>query len=218
MPRRALIERRPWLLASIAAAVAYYLLSDDVTVPGAYLFVLRGVPFALLAIYALLRHQGQDSRMLAGIMGLAAVGVAVVDLFFYPGIVLLILSHGLAIALYTQHRRTWLAPSQKLAAVALLFLTPVIAWLLPADRASAPTIAVYALALGGMAGAAWTSSFPRYRVGSGALLLVLATILDLARTGPLAMSPWPELLVWPSYYLGQFMICTGVIQTLRQRD
>ena len=218
MPRRALIERRPWLLASIAAAVAYYLLSDDAGFPGAYLFVLRGLPFALLAIYALLRHQGQDSRLLDGAMATASAGMAAVDLFFYPGVVLLILSHGLAIALYTQHRRLWLAPSQKLAAAALLLLTPVIAWMLPSDRASAPTLAVYALALGRMAGAAWTSSFPRYRVGSGALLLVLAAILEFARSGPLAMSAWPDMAIWPSFYLGQLMICTGVIQTLRKHS
>lgn len=216
MPRRALIEKRPWLLASLAAAIAYYLLADS-KVPGLYLFALRGVPFLLLAIYALLRHAGQDSRLLATVMTLAAAGVAVVDLFFYPGVLLLILSHGMAIALYMRHRREKIAPSQKLAAAALLLLTPVIVWQLNRDPDSAWTVTIYAVALGGMAGAAWTSSFPRYRVGAGAVLLVLTTLLDLARTGPLASQEWPELLVWPLYYLGQFLICTGIIQTLRKR-
>jgi hypothetical protein len=216
MPKRALIERRPWLLASLAAAIAYYLLADS-AFPGAYLFVLRGVPFLLLAVYALLRHVGTDSRMLAAVMALAAAGVAAIDLFFYAGMLLLIVSHGMAISLYMRHRREAIAPSQKLVAVTLLVLTPVNAWLLTNDPASIATVTVYALALGGMAGAAWTSSFPRYRVGSGAVLLVLTTLLDLARTGPLASSDWPEMLVWPLYYLGQFLICTGVIQTLRKR-
>jgi len=216
MPGRALIERRPWLLASLAAAIAYYLLAGS-AVPGVYLLVLRGLPFLLLAIYALLRHAGQDSRMLAVVMALAALGVAAVDLFFYPGVLLLILSHCMAIALYMRHRREEIAASQKLVAVALLLLTPVNAWMLTSDPASVWTVTVYAVALGGMAGAAWTSSFPRYRVGAGAVLLVLASLLDLARSGPLAASDWPELLVWPLYYLGQFLICTGVIQTLRQR-
>ena len=216
MPKRALIERRPWLLASLATAIAYYLLADS-SFPGAYLFALRGVPFLLLAIYALLRHAGQDSRTLAAVMALAAAGVAVVDLFFYPGVLLLILSHGMAIALYMRHRREVITASQKLAAAALLLLTPVIVWQLTSDSGLETTVTVYAIALGGMAGAAWTSSFPRYRVGLGAVLLVLAALLDLARAGPLAASEWPEMLVWPFYYLGQFLICTGVIQTLRKR-
>lgn len=216
MPRRALIEKRPWLLASLAAAIAYYLLADS-AVPGVYLLALRGAPFLLLAIYALLRHAGSDSRMLAGVMALAGAGVATFELFPYAGMLLLIGSHGLAIALYLQHRRTRTSQSQKAAAVALLLFTPLIAALLSTDEAGATTVLVYAVALGGMAGAAWTSSFPRYRVGSGTLLLVMATLLDLAGTGPLAMSKLPEMLAWPLYYLGQFLICTGVIQTLRMR-
>ena len=28
----------------------------------------------------------------------------------------------------------------------------------------------------------------------------------------------PQVMVWPIYYLGQFLIATGVAQTLRKRD
>lgn len=216
MPKRALIEKRPWLLASIVAALAYYLLADS-AVPGVYLLVLRGPPFLLLAIYALLRHAGTDSRLLAAALTLSAAGVMAIELTLYAGMLLLIVSYGTAIALYLRHRREHTTPSQKAAAAALLLLTPAIAWLLPEDRAAAPALAVAALALGGMAAAAWMSSFSRYRVGSGAVLLVAATLLDVARTGPFAMNGLPDMLTWPLYYLGQFMICTGVIRSLRAR-
>src|SRR5690606_29011967 len=103
-------------------------------------------------------------------------------------------------------------PSQKAAVAALLVLTPLIAWLLPADRAEAPSVAIYALALGAMAAGAWASVFPRYRVGSGAALFVLADLLLFAQMGPLADSPLPEYLVWPIYYLGQLLIAVGVAQ------
>lgn len=33
--------------------------------------------------------------------------------------------------------------------------------------------------------------------------------------GPLALDTLPGLLIWPLYYLGQFLIATGVVQTLR---
>ena len=79
-------------------------------------------------------------------------------------------------------------------------------------------MAVYALALGGMAAAAWSSSFPRYRVGLGAVLFVVSDLLIFARLGPLESSAIPGLLIWPLYYFGQFLICTGVISTLRGRQ
>jgi uncharacterized membrane protein YhhN len=94
----------------------------------------------------------------------------------------------------------------------------VIAWLLPAGRAQAPNIALYALALGAMAAGAWASVFPRYRVGAGAALFLLSDLLLFAEMGPLQGSIVPQILVWPVYYLGQLLIATGVAQTLRKRD
>ena len=42
MPRRALIDKRPWLLASLAAGVSYYFVQDSVTVPGLWLMAWKG--------------------------------------------------------------------------------------------------------------------------------------------------------------------------------
>ena len=99
--------------------------------------------------------------------------------------------------------------------MALLVATPIISYLLPADRAAALPVALYALVLGGMAGMAWTSAFPRYRVGVGALLFVASDLLIFAQMGPLADGPLPGLTIWPLYYFGQFLICTGVVRWLR---
>ena len=128
-----------------------------------------------------------------------------------------LIGHLIAIHLYWRHRRAALAPSQKLLGLVLLVTVPLIAWALPADRASAPGIALYSTGLGAMAAAAWTSSFPRYRVGLGAVLFVLSDLLIFAHVGPLAHSVLPGLLIWPLYYFGQFLICTGVIGELRSR-
>ena len=127
-------------------------------------------------------------------------------------------AHIVAITLYLRHRRESLAFSQKLAVVALLLLIPLIAFSLPEDRTLAFNLGLYGLALGGMASSAWASSFPRYRVGAGAVLFVVSDLLIFASLGPLAGSEIPHVFVWPAYYLGQFLICTGVMQTLRKQD
>lgn len=216
MPGRALIERRPWLLASMAAAIANFALQGS-AVPGLYLLALKGAPVALLAVYALLRHAGRDASTMAGIMVLGAVGDVAVEFDLLVGGTAFACAHVLAIVFFLQHRRERLERSQRLFGLAIFGLTPVIAYLLPAERPSALLVAAYGLVLGAMAGAAWTSIFPRYRVGLGAVLFVASDLLIFARLGPLAGSPLPDWTIWPLYYLGQFLICTGVIQALRSR-
>ena len=54
-------------------------------------------------------------------------------------------------------------------------------------------------------------------VGFGAVLFVISDWLIFARMGPLGESALPGLLIWPAYFAGQFLIATGVIQTLRRR-
>ena len=92
------------------------------------------------------------------------------------------------------------------------------AWLAVGFIGAAQTAQVYSLFLAVMAAMAWTSNFPRYRVGTGALLFVVSDLLIFARLGPLENSVLPDWLVWPLYYFGQFLICTGVIQSLRHQD
>lgn len=217
MPKRALIEKRPWLLASLAAGIGFWVLKDS-HLPGLYQMVLKGAGVALLAVYALARHKGTDSRQIAAVMGFGALGDVLIELSLEAGAVAFLLGHLIAIHLYLRHCRSRSAPSQKLAALALLVLIPLISFLLPADRSAAPGVAFYALGLAGMTAAAWTSSFPRYRVGIGAVMFAVSDLLIFARIGPLAHSPLPGLLIWPLYYFGQFLICTGVVGELKSRS
>jgi len=214
MPKRALLERRPWLLASLITAIAYFLLKDA-TFPGLYLYVLEAAALMLLGAYALLRHSGRDARAVAGFMGASGIGVVSVELDFYIGALVLMLALALGIGLFVKHRRANLETTQKAAAVALLLLTPLICWRLPFERTDALTFGIFGLALGGMAATAWASRFPRYRVGLGGLLIVGAGIVTIGRAGPLHDSEWPGMVAWPLFYLGHFLICTGAIQTLR---
>lgn len=217
MPRRALADKRPFLLLSIAAALAFYFLRVG-NLPELYLLPVKGAAAGLLATYAFVRHAGKDAKLLGWALVAAALGDMGMELDRNIGALLIFLFHVLAMGLFLRHRREVLTPSQKLVAGLTLILTPVVGYLLPYDRALAIQTGLFALALGAMAASAWASSFPRYRVGVGAMLVLAANLLLFAEMGPLSGSRFPQVVHWPLYYLGLFMICTGVIQTLRHRD
>ncbi|MCB2089124.1 MAG: lysoplasmalogenase [Sphingomonadaceae bacterium] len=211
MTKRALIEHRPLLLASIVAAIAFYVLKDG-QLADVWKTLIKGAGVGLLAAYALLRFRGVEARWIALVMALGAAGDMAIENWFEVGGALFFLGHVVAIAFYLRYPRKQATPSQKALAVALLIGTPLLCWLLSGSW----QIALYGLALGGMASTAWMSRFPRYRVGVGAVLFVISDWLIFSRLGPIDLAPLPDLLIWPLYYFGQFLICTGVIQQLRR--
>ncbi len=213
MSRRALVERRPFLLLSVVAALAFYYLRWT-AFPEFYLLPVKGAAVGMLVVYAWLRHSSPDARLLAWALGAASLGDMAMEVDREIGGMLFFLFHVLAMGVFLRHRRPDLKGSQRALAVVVLVLTPLIAWLLTRDT----QVLFYALALGAMAASAWASTFPRYRVGAGAMLFVLSDLLIFAEFGPLAGSMVPQVLVWPTYYLGIFLIATGVVQTLRKRD
>lgn len=216
MPKRALIQKRPWLLASLVAAISFYFVRHGLE--GVQLMAWKGAGVALLSVYALVRHTGVDSRQIALVMAFGALGDVLIELVLEWGAVAFLIGHLIAIHLYWRHRRSSIGFSQKAAALAFLVLIPAISFMLPADRAAAPGVALYALGLGAMTAAAWTSTFTRYRVGIGAVMFAVSDLLIFARIGPMATSPIPDLLIWPLYYFGQFLICTGVVGELTRRS
>ena len=163
MSERALADKRPWLVASLLAGISYYFARTG-QVPGLYLMAWKGAGVALLAAYALARHKGADLRQIAAVMAFGALGDVLIELVLEWGAVAFLIGHLIAIRLYWRHRRARLELSQKLAALAFAILIPAISFLLPADRAAAPGVALYALGLGAMTAAAWTSSFSRLPV------------------------------------------------------
>lgn len=216
MPRRALIDHRPWLLASLAASVTYFFFRDN-PIPGLYLILWKGAAVALLAGYAARRGRGVDGMLLTVALVLGALGDMALELDMIAGGASFSLAHLVAIALFLRHPRERRTGSQWLAALALLVGTPTIAIMLALPDPRWPLAAGYAAIVGAMAASAWTSRFPRYRVGIGGVLFVVSDLLIFAREGghvPEALSWW---LVWPLYYSAQFLIATGVVRTLNHR-
>ncbi len=212
MPKRALIQHRPWLLVSVTAALTFYLLDQlDSPLGEIWIMAIKGAAVGSLAIYAFARGPGAPAIHIAAVLAICAIADMVLELFFQVGAGIFALAHIVAIALYLRFPRHHSTGSQKALAVALFVGTPVIAWFLTNE-----VLAVgYSLLLGAMAATAWMSRFPRYRVGMGAVLFVISDIFIFARMG---IQPEPTLagwLIWPLYFIGQFMIATGVVQTLR---
>ena len=217
MPRRALSQKRPFLLAGIAAALAFYYLRAS-TLPELYLIPLKGAATGFLALYCFVRHASPDAKLLGWALGAAALGDMALEVDRAIGATLFFLFHILALGVFLRHRRAALGPLDSWVVGLTLICVPLAAWFLPHAREDALETALYALALGAMAAGAWASSFPRYRVGAGALLFVLADLLLFAEAGPLGGTQWPAILAWPIQYLALFLISTGIIQTLRKRD
>jgi uncharacterized membrane protein YhhN len=215
MAKQALIEQRPWLLASIAAATAFYFLRDNPIGEGTWGLLAKGASVGLLAIYVLVRvphdRRGLDGVLLVVALLLAAAGDVAIELYFTVGGAFFAAAHCVAVALYLRNRRQRMSPSQRMLGLGLLIGTPLISYLL-SDQIE---IAIYAAFLGAMAAAAWLSRFPRYRVGTGAVLFVVSDWLIFSRMGRFDLGMLPDLLIWPTYYAGQVMIATGIVQCLR---
>jgi uncharacterized membrane protein YhhN len=211
MARRALIEIRPWLVLGIVLAIAFWVLSDS-GLGGTFQIALKGGSVAALAVYALGRGTGRDAQLLSAVMALGAAGDVAIELSTTAGGAFFLLAHVVAIGLYWRNRRRVASLSQRMAAGALVVGVPIAAWVLAHD----PMPVIYATALGAMAASAWISRFSRYQVGIGALLFVASDLLIFARLGGMLDHSITGWLIWPLYYAGQLLICTGVIRALRR--
>ncbi len=221
MVKRALIERRPWLLLSIAAAIIWWLAIEGTQTPGIYQLLLRGMPVGLLAIYAWQRSLGTDGVLIALVMLAAAVGDSLTTLEYGWGGLAHALSQLIAIALYWRNHRPGVKPAVMAAGLAAVVIAPVLAWFLMAGETGQGAVAASAALLAVTAAMAWLSRFPRQRVGLGALLYLFSELLligvqaRLVDSGSLIGQSAQEL-VWPLYYGGQLLVATGVVTMLRR--
>ncbi len=213
-----LAHKRPYLLGSLLAGISFpatwlFLPLDG----GLFAIIWKMAAVGLLVPFALRRHHEGEFILLAIMLACYALGDGLIELSMVAGALAFAIGHLVAITMYFRHRRVSPAFSQKLLAVTILLATPVIAYLLPADRGEGMQVAAYSVVLAAMAAMAWSSNFPRYRVGIGAILFVISDLLIFAELGPLADSQWSGIAIWYFYYFGVLMITVGVAQTLVKR-
>ena len=211
MPKRALIEQWPWLLASLVAGISFFFVKDS-HFPGLYQMAWKGAGVALLALYALLKGHEGDARQIALVMALGAMGDVLLEIDQTVGAAAFLAGHVVAMWLYLRNWRPNITFSQRLLASLVVPISVFVAAVCSPPAQQMAT-AIYAFFVAGMAASAWTSRFPRYRTGIGAMMFLASDLLIFARMGPLANSLLPGLLIWPLYYAGQFLICIGVVGT-----
>ena len=215
---KALATARPFLLLSLFCGISYITVVYNLFQPdGIQNMAWKSAGVALLALYAIRRLGLPSALPIASIMAFGAIGDALVEIDLMWGAISFFIGHVIAIIFYARHRREKLTLSQKALAILVVPLTMYISWLLPTDRSEALGFAAYGASVAIMAAMAWTSNFPRYRVGMGAMMFVVSDLFIFAEVGPLSDNFIPNLLIWPLYYFGQFLICTGVVQTLHSR-
>jgi len=201
------------LAASILAGVSY-VAAWNLALPQAVELTWKGLGVGLLAVYAALNVRNLDGWLLTAVMAFGALGDVLLGAAgLTVGALAFLAGHLVAIGLYLRNRRPSPSRSQVALAVALVPAVVIVAYLLPADRAGAPGVAIYSLGLALMAATAWLSRFPRYRVGIGALMFVVSDLVIFGRAGP-PYSLASGLAVWGLYYFGQLLICVGVVKAL----
>jgi len=213
-----LAHKRPWLLASLVAGLTFpatWLLLPFEGNIFAILWKMAAV--GLLVPFALRRHHRGEFVMLAVVLAFYSLGDGLIELSMIYGALAFAAGHIIAIWIYARHRRVGATFSQKLLAVTLFVLTPFIAFFLPGDPDTGIQVAGYSVILSAMAAMAWNSNFPRYRVGTGAVLFVISDLLIFARLGPLADVEFVSIAIWYLYYFGVLLIATGIAQTLAKR-
>ncbi len=201
------------LIGSILGGVSY-IASWSLHLPTPVELAWKGTGVGLLAVYAALKARDRDGWLLMAVMTLGFLGDVLLGIQFIVGAVTFLIGHVVAVGLYLTNRRPALSRSQTALALLLVPASVFIAFMLPADRSGAPGVAFYTLGLSLMAATAWTSRFPRFTVGAGALMFLVSDLVIFAKMGPLPDSFLSGLAVWVPYYFGQLLICVGVAVAL----
>ncbi len=199
-------------VAALFAGILYFVLNRT-GLTGVWSPALKGTCVTLLASWAALQARTLDGWLVAAALSLGAVGDVLLETHgLIAGAIAFLGGHLVASWLYWRNRegRLRIVPAVTLA-------TAICAWCLASKGGSAPGIAVYAAALGLMAGTALVSRFAIAGAGLGALLFVASDLLIFAKQGALTASALPGILVWPLYVAGQATIAWGVVTTLRRK-
>lgn len=208
-------DRARWLwwlalLGGISFFIAVYQRLDG---PAIWAWKTSGVGF--LALWAAANARGKYGWMIAAALGFGALGDYLLDAKgLEVGAVAFVIGHIIAITLYLKNRRAQTTLSQRLLGWLTMPATLVIVWAMLSPAAGWWHAAVYSLFVAAMAAAAWTSRFPRYRTGIGAMMFLASDLFIFAGEGAVLSKDVTMWLVWPLYFGGQAFIAWGVVGTL----
>ena len=210
-------DRARWLwLAALVGGISYFV-AVYMRLDGSAIWAWKASGVGFLAVWAAVNARSSDGQLIAAVLAFGALGDWLLDAVgMLAGAAAFATGHLIAIIVYLRNRRPSLTASQKLLAWALVPLALIIAWGLtrgaPAGLMGAAIAYTGGVAI--MAATAWTSRFPRYRTGIGAMAFLASDLFIFAGEGGTLSKDVTMWLVWPLYFGGQALIAWGVVSTL----
>lgn len=208
--------------ASAGFALAYFFSLP--LEPYAGIVVVKGAAVFLLALVAWRLSGDTNGRLLAlgllvSSLGDVFLGIDRVGLFV-QGLASFLVAHLFYVAVFVRltPRPLRLSGLKKSAVVVILIYGGgLAAWLLPGLGAHTVPVLVYAAAITAMGVTSVMAGFARPWVALGAVSFILS---DSAIAIDKFLLPIDGVgyFIWPSYYLGQLLIMTGVIAALRRTN
>ncbi|MDO9369281.1 MAG: lysoplasmalogenase [Sphingopyxis sp.] len=208
-------DRARWLwLLALAGGISFFV-AVYLRLEGPTIWIWKTTGVACLAVWAAANARNRGGWLIAAVLGFGALGDYLLDAKgLIAGAGAFAVGHLIAVILYLTNRRAEMTPSQRLLGWLTMPATLVIVWAMLSPAAGWWHAAVYSLFVAAMAAAAWTSRFPRYRTGIGAMLFLASDLFIFAGEGGVLSKDVTLWLVWPLYFAGQALIAWGVVSTL----
>lgn len=208
-------DRARWLWWLALAGGISFMVAVVLRLDGPAIWAWKTTGVGFLALWAAANARVRDGWLIAAALGFGALGDYLLDAVgLEKGAVAFVVGHLIAIALYLLNRRAKMTASQRLLGWLAMPATLVIVWGMLSPQPGWWHAAVYSLFAAAMAAAAWTSRFPRYRTGIGAMLFLASDLFIFAGEGGVLAKSVTMWLVWPLYFGGQTLIAWGVVSIL----
>jgi len=195
--------------------------------PYAGIVGVKGAAVLLLAAVAWRQIADTTNRVNIRLLALGLLVSSLGDVFlgldrvglFVQGLASFLIAHLFYVAIFVRLTPRPLAlsgPRKIAAAVLIIYGGGLALWLLPGLGAHTVPVLVYAAAITAMGVTAVTAGFARPWVALGAVSFILS---DSAIAIDKFLLPLDGVgyFIWPSYYIGQLLIMTGVISALRRK-
>ena len=203
--------------AAIAIGASYMVpILTDMSCPAVIAWKVAGV--ATLTLWAGLSALSVDGWLITAVMMFGALGDGLLSAYgLATGALAFVIGHCVAIMLYLRNRRTNVSASQRALGLLVIPASLCIVWAVLHNAEGWWHAAIYTFFVAAMAAMAWTSRFPRYRTGLGAMAFLASDLFIFANEGGLMSEIQSALTIWPLYFAGQAMIVWGVVRT-QQRE
>ena len=205
-----------WLLVLSIVAGALYLVTPHSAQFPVHV-VVKALSIAPLAVLAFRVLHGGDRLLLGAALAFSSLGDVLLDLpgnHFVQGLLAFLVAHVLYIALFVGNWRRPRMPGRAqvaMAAAVIMYSVLLFMWLAPGLGELVLPVTIYTGALTLMAVTSIMARFATPIVPFGAILFVISDSMIAAGRFRTAL-PLAGVLIWVTYYVGQYCIAVGYLR------